>query len=152
MTSMHGVFAVPRLAGTVESPGILLNGYSSGGPITTHGFIGTMLGLLFAAMYVAVNAAAIGYFLGPARSEFNVLKHIVVPVLGILAMVVGFLSALGGVSIPILGVDLQPLPAPYNSAPLVCGIWMLIGLVAFFVLRSRSPEAVGQLGAAVAEG
>ncbi len=67
-------------------------------------------------------------------------------------MVVGFLSALGGVSIPILGVDLPPLPEPCNWAPLVVGVWMLIALVAFFVLRSRDPEAIGQLGAAVAEG
>jgi hypothetical protein len=29
---------------------------------------------------------------------------------------------------------------------------MLIGLVAYVFLRSRSPEAIGQLGAAVAEG
>ena len=145
---MQGIIGIALAVGL----GLAFNGYASGGPITTYGFIGVMLGLLFAAMYIAVNAAAIGYFLGPARDEFNVLKHLVVPILGILAMIVGFLSALGGVSIPILGVDLPPLPEPYNWAPLVVGVWMLIGLVAFFVLRSRDPEAIGQLGAAVAEG
>ena len=158
--TIHPTFQTPSVATHVQGIigivlavglGLAFNGYTSGGPITTYGFIGVMLGLLFAAMYIAVNAAAIGYFLGPGRADFNILKHILVPILGILAMIVGFLSALGGVSIPILGVDLPPLSAPYNSAPLVVGIWMLIGLGAYFVLQSRRPEAIGELGAAVAE-
>jgi len=158
---VHPTYQTPALATHVQGIigivlavglGLLFNGYTSGGPITTYGFIGTMLGLLFAAMYIAVNAAAIGYFLGEGRSEFDALKHLVVPILGIVAMIIGFLSALGGVTIPIIGLDLPPLPEPYNYAPLVAGIWMLIGLVAFFFLRARSPEAIGQLGAAVAEG
>jgi hypothetical protein len=96
--------------------------------------------------------AAIGFFLREGRDEFNVLKHVVVPVLGIIAMVIGFLSALGGVTIPVIGLDIPPLPEPFNYAPLVAGIWMLIGLVAYAVLRMRNPEAIGELGAAVAEG
>ena len=147
-THVQGIVGIVLAVGL----GLLFNGYTSGGPITTYGFIGTMLGLLFAAMYVLVNTAAIGFFLGEGRSEFNVLKHLVVPILGIVAMVIGFLSALGGVTIPIIGLDLPALPEPYNYAPLVAGIWMLIGLVAYFFLRSRSPEAIGRLGAAVAEG
>ena len=132
--------------------GLLFNGYSSGGPITTYGFIGTMLGLLFAAMYILVNAAAMGFFLTEGRAEFNPIKHIVVPVLGILAMILGFLSALGGVTVPLLNVTFQPLPEPYNYAPLVAGVWMVIGLVVYVLVRTRSPEAIGQLGTAVAEG
>ena len=132
--------------------GLGFAGYTSGGPITTYGFIGVSLGLLFAAMYVAVNAAAIGFFLGEGRSEFNVLKHIVVPVLGILAMLLGFFSALGGVTIPILNVSLSALTEPYNYAPIFVGVWMLAGVILYFVLRSRNREAIGELGAAVAEG
>jgi amino acid transporter len=159
--AIHPTYQTPSLATHVQGVvgivlavglGLLFNGYSSGGPITTYGFIGTMLGLLFAAMYVLVNAAAIGYFLRAGRSEFNPLKHLLVPILGIIAMVIGFLSALGGVTIPIIGLALPALPEPYNYAPLVAGIWMLIGLVAYVFLRARSPEAIGQLGAAVAEG
>jgi amino acid transporter len=159
--TIHPSYQTPTIAvhvqavigiGLAVALGFLFAGYTSGGPITTYGFIGTSLGLLFAAMYIAVNAAAIGYFLREGRAEFNVLKHIVVPILGILAMVLGFLSAFGGVTIPIINLELAPLPEPYNYAPIVVGIWMLIGLVLFFVLRARSPEAVGQLGAAVSEG
>jgi amino acid transporter len=159
--TIHPTYQTPSVATHVQGLigivlavglGLLFNGYASGGPITTYGFIGTMLGLLFAAMYILVNAAAIGFFLGEGRSFFNPLKHIVVPILGILAMIIGFLSALGGVTIPIINLTIGQLPEPFNYAPIVAGIWMLIGLVAYAVLRSRSPEAIGQLGAAVAEG
>jgi len=132
--------------------GLGFAGYTSGGPITTYGFIGTSLGLLFAAMYIAVNVACIGFFLGERRDEFNPLKHIVVPVLGVIAMVLGFLSAFGGVTIPVIDLVLPPLPEPYNYAPILVGIWMAIGVVLYVVLRGRSPEAIAELGAAVTEG
>jgi amino acid transporter len=147
-THLQGVIGI----GLAIILGLGFAGYTSGGPITTYGFIGTSLGLLFAAMYIAVNVACIGYFLGKGRAEFNILKHGLVPVLGVLAMIVGFLSAFGGVTIPILGLELAPLPEPYNYAPILVGVWMLIGLVLYFVLRARSQESIEQLGAAVAEG
>src|SRR6185369_17864738 len=53
---------------------LLFNGEASGGPLTTYFFIGYILGLAFAAMYVAVNLAAIGYFLGEGRADFNPVK------------------------------------------------------------------------------
>jgi ABC-type thiamin/hydroxymethylpyrimidine transport system permease subunit len=102
-------------------------------------------------MYNAVNVACIGFFLGERRDQFNPLKHLVVPVLGVIAMVLGFFSAFGGVTIPIINLELPPLPEPYNYAPILVGIWLAIGVVLYFVLRQRSPEAIGQLGAAVSE-
>jgi amino acid transporter len=159
--TVHPTYQTPSVATHVQAVigiglavalGLGFANYPSGGPITTYGFIGVALGLLFAAMYIAVNFACIGFFLGERRDAFNPIKHLVVPVLGILAMILGFLSALGGVTVPILNVTFSPLPEPYNFAPLVVGIWMLIGLVLYFVLRARSPEAIGQLGVAMSEG
>ena len=147
-THLQGVIGI----GLAVALGLGFAGYDSGGPITTYGFIGTSLGLLFAAMYVAVNIACIGYFLGPKRDEFNPLKHIVVPILGALAMVIGFLSAFGGVTIPIINLTLDPLPEPYSYAPILVGVWMVIGIVLYVVLRGRSRESIEQLGAAVSEG
>jgi amino acid transporter len=113
-----------------------------GGPLNVYVWLGTMIGLLFAGIYIAVNVACIGYFLGEGRSEFNVLKHVVVPVLGVIAMLPAILFVIGGVTIPI--IDL-PVPGYTNSlqytAP-VAGLWMLLGIVAYFVLRSRNPEAL----------
>jgi amino acid transporter len=130
---------------------LLFQGYTSGGPLTTYGFIGYALGLLFAAMYVAVNAAAIGFYLTERRDEFNVITHGLIPVLGIIAMVVGFVSALGGLTIPIVNLEIPPLSEPFNYAPILVGVWMLVGVVLYFVLRARSPEMTSRLGEAVTE-
>jgi len=115
-------------------------------------FLGYTLGLLFAGMYIAVNVAVIGFYLGERRDDFNVVKHLVVPILGVVAMIPAFLSVLGGLTIPILNIELGSLTGDLVwVAPLV-GAWMLIGIVLYFVLRARSPEAVDNLGAVYGEG
>src|SRR4051794_10333224 len=130
---------------------LLFNGEAAGGPLTTYFFIGYVLGLAFAAMYIAVNAASIGYFLGEGRAEFNVLKHVVVPVLGIIAMAVAFVSTIGGLTIPILNVEISALGPPFSYAPPIVLAWAIVGIVLYFVLRSRNPQATSEIGAAVAE-
>jgi len=97
-------------------------------------------------MYICVNLACIGYFWRQQRDEFNVIKHGLVPVLGVLAMIPAGLAVIGGVTIPVLDVTLDPYKnALQYTAPIV-GIWMLIGIVLYFVLRSRSPEALDRMG------
>ena len=131
---------------------LLFNGEASGGPLTTYFFIGYILGLAFAAMYVAVNVAAIFYFaFGEGRPDLNVIKHVIVPIIGAVVMLVGFVSALGGVSIPILNIDIPALSAPFNWAPVIVTIWVVAGVVLYFWLRARNPQATSEIGAAVAE-
>ena len=144
---------VQGIIGLVLAVGLslLFNGEALGGPLTTYVFIGYMLGLAFAAMYIAVNAASIGYFLGEGRADFNVLRHLVVPALGIIAMTVAFVSTIGGVTIPILNVAITPLGPPFSYAPPIVLAWAAAGVVLYFVLRSRNPQATSEIGAAVAE-
>jgi amino acid transporter len=116
------------------------------GPINIYVFIGTMLGLLFAGMYMAVNVAVIGFYLRERRSEFNVIKHLVIPVLGVLAMIPAMMAVIGGLTIPLFDVE---LPAYENAlrftAPIV-GAWMVIGIVLFLWLRMRNPDALKRMG------
>jgi len=120
--------------------------------LNVYVFLGYTLGLLFAGMYIAVNVAVIGFYLGERRDDFNVIKHLVVPILGVVAMIPAFLSVIGGLTIPILNIELGALTGDLVwVAPLV-GVWMLIGIVLYFVLRARSPEAVDNLGAVYGEG
>ena len=130
---------------------LLFRAEAAGGPLTTYFFIGYMLGLSFAAMYITVNVATIGYFRGEGRAAFNPIKHLIVPVLGIIAMVIGFVSALGGVTIPIINAEIPPLSAPFSYAPLIVAIWMVAGIGLYFFLRMRNPQATSEIGAAVAE-
>ena len=55
------------------------------GPLNTYFTIGYAIGLSFAAMYMAVNLATIGYFWREQRAEFNWFKHLIVPIIGFIA-------------------------------------------------------------------
>ena len=131
--------------------GLLFANETNGGPLTTYIWIGYALGLLFAAMYVAVNIAAIGFYWRERRAEFNVIKHVVIPVLGVLLLIPAFLGVLGGLTIPILDIKLDPLAAPYSAVPPLVAIWMVAGIVIGAVLWTRDAKRLGQLGDAVAE-
>ena len=96
-STSRAIFAIVLAVGL----GLLFAGVSTGGPLTTYVFIGYALGLLFAGMYIAVNVAAIGFYLGERRDEFNVLKHLVVPVLGVLVMIPAFLVGAGRADDPV---------------------------------------------------
>jgi amino acid transporter len=121
-------------------------GAASFGGLNVYVFLGTMLGLIFVFLYICVNLACIGYFWRVRRDEFNPIKHLLVPILGVLAMIPAGLAVIGGLTIPILDIELPPYGnALQYTAPIVA-IWMAIGIVLYFVLRSRSPEALDRMG------
>jgi hypothetical protein len=126
--------------------GFLLTGDPYPFGLNVYVFLGTMLGLIFAGIYIAVNLACIGYFLGERRDEFNVIKHLIVPVIGVVAMIPAALAVIGGVTIPIIDVTLPPYDNYLRFTAPIVGIWILIGIVVWFVLRSRSPEALDRMG------
>ncbi|MFL5679702.1 MAG: hypothetical protein ACJ77B_03790, partial [Chloroflexota bacterium] len=131
--------------------GLVFANETNGGPLTTYIWIGYALGLLFAAMYVAVNLAVIGFYLRQRRDEFNVIKHVVVPVVGVILLIPAFLGVLGGLTIPILDIKLDPLAPPYAIVPPIVAIWMIAGIVIGAVLYVRSAARLQTLGDAVAE-
>ena len=116
------------------------------GPINIYVFIGTMLGLLFAGMYIAVNVAVIGFYLRERRDEFNVIKHLLIPVFGVLFMIPAFLSVIGGLTIPVFDVELSPFEGALSWTAPIAGVWMLIGIVLYFILRARNPSALERMG------
>jgi amino acid transporter len=121
------------------------------GPLNTYFTIGYAIGLSFAGMYMAVNLATIGYFWREHRAEFSWLKHLIIPVIGFIAMIPAFLGVLGGVTVPIINLELAALTEPYSYVPPLVGIWMLIGIVIglYFWFRERDKlrsvrEAMGE--------
>jgi amino acid transporter len=120
--------------------------FEGAGPINIYVFIGTMLGLLFAGMYIAVNVAVIGFFLRERRDEFNVIKHALIPIFGVLFMIPAFLSVIGGLTIPIFDVPIPAWTGALSYTAPIAGVWMLIGVVLYFILRSRNPGALERMG------
>jgi amino acid transporter len=131
--------------------GLLFAGTDFGGPLATYIFIGYALGLLFAGMYIAVNLAAIGYYLGEGRADFNPFMHVVVPIIGVILLIPAFLGVLGGLTIPILNIELPPLASPFDIVPPLVGLWMVAGIVLYFVLRSSRPDTIQRVGDVVSE-
>jgi hypothetical protein len=102
-------------------------------------------------MYMAVNAACIGYFLREGRAEFNPIKHLVVPVLGFIAMIPALMLVIGGVTIPIINVEVPAYAGDLALIAPIVGIWMVIGIVLYFVIRARRPQAIKDLAAVYGE-
>jgi amino acid transporter len=122
------------------------DGAASFGPLNVYVFLGTMLGLIFAFIYIAVNLACIGFFLRERRDEFNVIKHLVVPILGVLAMIPAALAVIGGVTIPVLDVTLPPYENSLRWTAPVVAVWVLIGIGLYVFLRARNPESLARMG------
>jgi amino acid transporter len=120
--------------------------YPGSGPINIYVFIGTMLGLLFAGMYMAVNLAVIGFYLRERRDQFNVIKHLLIPILGVLAMIPAMLSVIGGLTIPFFDVKLDAYTTSLRFTAPIVGGWMALGIVIFVVLWLMNRQALRRMG------
>jgi amino acid transporter len=111
-------------------------------PLSAFVFIATVVTAVVILIYIAVALSCAAYYLRRRRDEFNVFKHIVVPLIGIALFVPGWLTAMG---IPVFDfiARLEP-PAAYTG--MVVGIWMLVGLAYLLLLYSRNPQRVRDTG------
>ena len=75
-----------------------------------------------------------------------------VPILGIALLIPAFLGVLGGLTIPLFDIKLDPLKTPYDVVPLLVLIWMILGVIVYFGLRSRSTDALTRIGDVMSEG
>jgi amino acid transporter len=95
---------------------------------------GLILVLGVGFVYVIANIAVMRYYLGERRNEFNIFKHAAFPLIST------------GVLIYAVAISFQPFcttvcPAsPYNYAPLVDGLWLVLGLLVLVYYRSRGRE------------
>jgi amino acid transporter len=107
-------------------------------PTTAFALLGTIITGAILPIYVAVNIACIAYFWRERRSEFNVIKHLLFPILGIVLFVPGFFAA--------LGIELfkfvSPLSYPLNLAGIVIAVWYVIGVALVIYFTIRHPERI----------
>ncbi len=114
--------------------------------LNVYVFLGTMLGLIFAGIYILVNVACFGYYWRERRDEFNVIKHVVVPIIGVIAMIPALLAVIGGLTIPIFDVELPPYDNYLRFTAPIVGVWVVLGIGAYFYLRSSNPAALDRVG------
>jgi amino acid transporter len=106
--------------------------------------IATIDTAIIITIYILVNLACMLFYGRERRAEFSPLLHGVVPILGILAFVPAFFTALG------LGGSLlkfvSPLPYPISLTGIVVGSWFVLGIIYLVFLYQRHPERVRETG------
>jgi hypothetical protein len=110
-------------------------------PTTALAMTGTGIVILLVAICILMNVACIGYF-ARRRTGFNVLSHLIVPLLGVAAFVPAWLSAAG---IPAFSFITPLTPSLSYMAPGVAG-WMIIGLIYLIFLYARHRQRVTEVG------
>jgi amino acid transporter len=114
------------------------------GPLTAFGLIATIDTTIIILIYMLVNLSCLVYYLRERRGEFNPLLHALVPVVGILAFVPAFFTALGiGKSV---FKFVSVLPYPLNRSGLVVAIWFVLGVLYLAWLLAARPERVRETG------
>jgi amino acid transporter len=110
-------------------------------PVTAFAMVGTGIVILLVAIYIVANVTCIAYFLRRRRSEFNVLLHLVVPVLGVAAFVPPWLTAAG---LPAFSFVTRLSPPISYAGPAVA-VWMVLGIAYLVWLYLRHPDRVAQV-------
>jgi hypothetical protein len=89
------------------------------------------------------NLSCLLFYARRARSEFNWLLHAVIPVLGIVAFLPAWFTAMG-----IGGSVLKfvaPLSYPSSETGLIISIWFLLGIGALIYLYIRHPSRLPEM-------
>jgi len=139
-----GVLAQFAIAVAVALPlGIIYGPY----PVA-FGLVGTMVTVVIVGIYIVLNLACIGYYVR-RRGEFNVLWHLILPVLGVLAFVPALLTALG---VEVFNF-ITALTWPFSlAAPVVAG-WLGLGLLyLLYLVMSGRRDRVAALRQIYEEG
>jgi amino acid transporter len=129
--------------GTVISLAVMLGLGLHYGPTEAFAMVGTGLVIMIVGVYIIMNAACIGYFTRGGH-KFNVLSHLIIPVLGIAAFVPAWCA---GAGIKIAGVSwISPLPAPLSYMGPAVAVWMVIGVGYLIYLYIADPQRVVNVG------
>jgi amino acid transporter len=107
-------------------------------PLTAFALIGTIITGAIVPIYIAVNLACIAFFWRERRSEFNVILHLLFPVLGIALFVPAFFADLGLKVFKFV----SPLTYPLSLAGIIIGAWYGLGIVLMIYFALRHPRRI----------
>jgi amino acid transporter len=109
-------------------------------PVVFFGEIATLGAILVAVTYLVSNIALPVYYWRNHRDEFSVLKHLILPVLGVLA--IGF---------PLWGLVQPGQEPPFNIFPWISLGIIVLGLIYAAILTLRDPTLANRVGSIIAD-
>ncbi len=144
---IHPRFKTPYIAVHVQAVGgIVLAvglGAITGNPLNAFALLGTVATIIVVAIYILTNLSNLIFYLRERRDEFNIFTNGIVPIVGSIIFLPALVAAFG---IDFLGLGITPLTSPANLAPIVIGVWMLIGVGLLIYFSSRDPQRITQTG------
>jgi amino acid transporter len=144
VSERHRSPVVAVATGSVISTAVMLGlGFGYHDPTVAFGMIGTALVILLVGIYLVVNVACIGYFARRGR-KFNLVSHLLVPVIGVAAFIPAWLAG-AGVKAPGLSF-ITPLAKPYSYMGPAAAVWMVLGVLYLAYLYLRQPRRVVDVG------
>jgi amino acid transporter len=101
---------------------------------------GTMGTILILVVYFLANAALPFYYRKYRPQEFNVLKHLILPVIGMIV-----------IAVPVYYLCKPPQPQPYDWFPYAALIILVLSIAYAYMLNRRDPELADRVGSIVAD-
>src|SRR5580693_7827921 len=101
---------------------------------------GTMGTILILVVYFLANAALPFYYRKYRPQEFNVLKHLILPVVGMIV-----------IAVPVYYLCKPPQPQPYDWFPYAALIILVLSIAYAYMLNRRDPELADRVGSIVAD-
>jgi amino acid transporter len=144
---VHPRFRTPYVAVNVQAlGGIILAvglGLAAGGALPAFALLGTVATIIVVTIYILTNLSNLVFYLRDKRDEFNIFWNGIVPIVGSLIFLPALVAAFG---IDFAGMGITPLAAPTNLAPLIIGVWMVVGIALLIYFASRQPDRIAQTG------
>jgi amino acid transporter len=145
-TPVNAILAFTGLAGgiiVVWCIGHLIGGAHQSAGMNGLNFFdesGTMGTLLVLVVYFAANLALPFYYRKYRPQEFNMVKHLVLPVLGMIV-----------IAVPVYYLCKPPQPQPYDWFPYAALVVLVLSVVYAYVLNRRDPGLGDRVGSIVAD-
>ncbi|GAC1353930.1 MAG: APC family permease [Ktedonobacteraceae bacterium] len=108
------------------------------GTTTAFAFVGTVITIPIILVYIATCISVPFFYRREHPTEFNVLHHIILPIIPILVLGAVIYSQV----VPLLIPPYQAAPISY-AVPL-CIAWFVIGLIIVVLLRVRAPHILAR--------
>ncbi|HZS75856.1 MAG TPA: APC family permease [Ktedonobacteraceae bacterium] len=109
-------------------------------PVTFFGDIATLGTILVALTYLVSNIALPFYYKRHLPEQFSVLKHVILPILGVLA--IGF---------PLWGLVQPGQEPPFNIFPWIALGVIVLALIYAIILTRRDPSLGDRVGSIIAD-
>jgi amino acid transporter len=118
----------------------LFMGFVFESPFLAYGLLGLLWTIALMIVYAMTNLSCFMLYWNRYRDEFNVIKHLIIPILSTILLVLPLIAALAPQIL--LGFENE---YPFTLGLPITIIWTVIGIAFYFYLRAARPESLEKM-------